>query len=100
MQYNATIVLIECVTSDITEWSRRLLQRGIADAGTSRGHKPGCLEDALQIIERNSGSEQWPKDFPIPFSLEIDTTLQDTNVNVALIMTYLRDRGLIPNDAT
>jgi hypothetical protein len=101
MQYEAEIALIELIATDTEEWSRRLSQRGYADAGTERSHKPGSVEDVYAIIKRNNGSESWSNDVRVPCHVVLDSCSTDSKEEsivddmVKKIIQELQKAGLI-----
>lgn len=95
MQYNAEMTLIEIFTSDHKEWSRRLSQRGSADAGTERSHKPGSMEEVHRIIERNDGSESWSNGVTVPCHVILDSCLESVDGMVEKVINELENSELI-----
>ncbi|KAH7617967.1 hypothetical protein Ndes2526B_g06858 [Nannochloris sp. 'desiccata'] len=94
-QYNAEMTLIEIFTSDHKEWSRRLSQRGSADAGTERSHKPGSMEEVHRIIERNDGSESWSNGVTVPCHVILDSCLESVDGMVEKVINELENSELI-----
>lgn len=57
---------------DNIEWAERLKARGLQDAGTNRCHKPANIDQALEILYRNRGSEHWTGEVPLLCHLSVD----------------------------
>lgn len=71
-QYGATIVLVECIVEDKTEWASRLKSRGLQDVGTNRCHKPANIDEAMEILHRNKGGETWTGEVSLRCHLSLD----------------------------
>jgi len=95
MQYAAEIALIEIFTSDHQEWSRRLSQRGSADAGTKSSHKPGSMKEVHSIMKRNDGSETWSDGVTVPCHVILDSCVESVDGMVENILDELDKAGLI-----
>eukprot|EP00249_Psilotum_nudum_P010039 c22298_g1_i1 orf=122-796(+) len=82
-RYRARLLVIECVSSDIKEWERRLVDRAMEDQRRLSGaegcslerqgwHKPSCWEDLEKLVDGYNGC--WEYDMPLAKKLVIDTT--------------------------
>lgn len=70
----ATVLLIECVATDVELWKKRVEVRGQLDAGTDRSHKPGSWQAVEQVMNRNNGSEGWSASVNLNWKLLLNTT--------------------------
>ena len=52
VQASATLVVVECVASDVAVWQSRLEARALIEADTNKLHKPNSWADLQALLER------------------------------------------------
>ncbi|KAF5835746.1 hypothetical protein DUNSADRAFT_6926 [Dunaliella salina] len=74
-QFGATLVVVECVCSNLEEWKWRTDVRGAANLGTNQSHKPEGWEQLQDLLARYHGCWRWSTDGStlIPCLLVVDT---------------------------
>lgn len=74
--FGATVIILECISSDQSIWNNRLEQRRAKAKGMY--HKPSDLQEVLNLIQSYGGDDEWQDDDPLVHHIALDTTITKT----------------------
>jgi predicted kinase len=88
----ATLIVLECISSDLSLWNNRLVQRKSNVHGLY--HKPSDLQEVLNLIHSYGGEDAW-KDDELAHHILLDTTIiQSLEDQIKCIDDYLKKNEL------
>ena len=94
--FGATVVVVECSSSDHSIWNNRLVHRRANTQGSF--HKPSDLQQVLNLIQSYGGDDLWQDDDPLVHHIALDTTItQSLEDQIRYIEDYFKRKELYLN---
>lgn len=92
-EHHATVIILECISSNTHVWNERLVRR--AQAATFSSHKPSNLQDVKDLMQSYKGENVWQEDDALVHRITIDTTIMESiDDQVYTVMTYFQQKKI------